>query len=84
MSRFKINQNSHIKDCEGNYIKQGSMVEFIDRYEWYRCITGMPTKEDIVGNFEKYPRILRTIDLPDDYSWILDSEIQTHWRIVND
>jgi len=72
-----------VNDKHGVEIYDGDILRFPDRREWYRSSPGLPSKEEIENNLDKYPYEQRVVILPESYEWLLSSEIKTDWEIVD-
>ena len=71
-------KRSEIKDRKGREIWAGDRLRFIDKWIWYNSSYPFSTAAEIA----QLPYEERTVKLPEDFSWLLDSEIQTYWEIV--
>lgn len=78
-----------VKDMHGNEIRFGDKVRFADKWEWYRTKYGpkmfFADKEEkmkIMDEFEKEPYEERIVEGIQDYEWLLSSEVQMYWEII--
>jgi hypothetical protein len=82
MKKFRKSQNSCIQDCNGRYILNGDVIEFRDRWEWYRGSRGLPSKDEVLSDIKKYPPYRHKVDLPQSYELLLSADIQKYWEVV--
>lgn len=68
---------SEIKDRHGKEICAGDTLRFINKQEWYRVTHRNASDAEIAA----LPYEERIIKLPEDYAWLLSSEIQEYWEI---
>ena len=77
-----------IIDRNGNMICFGDKLRFADKVEWYGreyiidIMLGNKTREQAFLEIENRPYEERVVESVQDYEWLLSSEIQTYWEIV--
>ena len=84
-----VKRPTEIKDRNGRMIFFGDTVRFVDKVEWYRgdywakVARGVMTREEALKEIQEKPYEERIVEDVQDYDWLLKSEIQTYWEVVD-
>lgn len=77
------------QDKNGVDIFEGDILEFADKWEWYRTSYGIKMrfaepkrKAELQKQYDAEPMERRVIEMPGCYEWILSSEVQTYWHVI--
>jgi uncharacterized protein YbaR (Trm112 family) len=80
---------SGILDRNKKEIYHGDTIVFADKWEWYRTKYGISMmladkkrKKELQKQYDAEPLETRIVNLPEDYEWLLSSEIQTYWEVT--
>lgn len=78
-----------VKDKNGILIFENDILEFSDKWEWYRYSYGIKMRfadevkrAELQKQYDAEPMERRVIKIPESYEWLLSSEIQTYWQVV--
>src|SRR6056297_2767126 len=84
-----VKRPTEIKDRNGRMIYFGDTVRFADKVEWYRgsywakVALGVMTREEALKEIDEQPYEERVVENVHDYDWLLSSDIQTYWEVVD-
>jgi uncharacterized phage protein (TIGR01671 family) len=86
---IEILQFTGIKDSDGVEIYEGAILEFSNKWEWYKGSYGMRMRfadeealKKLKEDYANEPMERRKIEMPSCYEWILSGEIQSYWKVV--
>lgn len=86
---LEIMQYTNVNDKDGYPIFEGDVLEFADKWEWYRGSYGIKMRfaeperlKKLQEQYDSEPMERREIQMPECYEWLLSSEIQTYWKVV--
>ena len=72
-----------INDKSGVEICDGDIIQFSDKFEWYRSPVMTKSEIDsVLNDHVKYPYERRAVDIPECYEWLLSPEIQQYWEVI--
>ena len=83
-----VSQYTDIKDSNGVDIFEGDVIQFADKWEWYRTnfaggfLATDKDVDEVKNDHVKYPYERRVVEIPKDYEWLLRGEIQSYWEVI--
>ena len=80
---------SGVPDMNGKEIFQNDILEFTDKWEWYRSkyavkfwFANEKETKKLQKQYDAEPMERRVISLPNDYDFLLSQEIQQYWKVI--
>lgn len=89
LSNIVIMRSTGILDKNKVEIFEGDILEFADKWEWYRGSYGIKMlaaneerRKELQRQYDLEPMERREVSIPESYEWLLNSEIQTYWQVI--
>jgi uncharacterized phage protein (TIGR01671 family) len=89
MIHLEIMQSSGVKDMDGNIIYNGDIIQFADKWEWYRSEYGArfmlsddEARAKVQEQYDNEPLYCRVVDFSEEFDFLLSNDIQQYWKVI--